>query len=75
MMLPIHATHLTHSNHKKYFELQFTSKDGKEKFNVYPDVIKNNKGQEGNSANPDKKHYWNRDIFVYVSAMQDGNTG
>jgi cytochrome c-type biogenesis protein CcmF len=60
------------SNHKKYFELQFISKDGKDKFNVYPDVIKNNKGQEGNSANPDKKHYWNRDIFVYVSAMQQG---
>ncbi len=62
------------SNHKKYFELQFISKDGKDKFNVYPDVIKNNKGQEGNSANPDKKHYWNRDIFVYVSAMQNGTT-
>ena len=60
------------SNHKKYFELQFESKNGKEKFSVYPDVIKNNKGQEGNSANPDKKHYWNRDIFIYVSAMQDG---
>ncbi|MEP6466941.1 MAG: cytochrome c biogenesis protein CcsA, partial [Parafilimonas sp.] len=60
------------SNHKKYFELQFVSKDGKDKFNVYPDVIKNNKGQEGNSANPDKKHYWNRDVFVYVSAMQGG---
>ncbi len=60
------------SNHKKYFELQFISKDGQDKFNVYPDVIKNNKGQEGNSANPDKKHYWNRDIFVYVSAMQNG---
>jgi cytochrome c-type biogenesis protein CcmF len=60
------------SNHKKYFELQFVSKDGKDKFSVYPDVIKNNKGQEGNSANPDKKHYWNKDIFVYVSAMQNG---
>jgi len=64
---------INNSNHKKYFELQFVSKDGKDKFNVYPDVIKNNKGQEGNSANPDKKHYWNRDIFVYVSAMQNGN--
>ena len=57
---------------KKYFELNFLSKDGKEKFSVYPDVIKNNKGAEGNSANPDKKHYWNKDIFIYVSAMQGG---
>lgn len=63
---------LNNSNHKKYFELQFVSKDGKEKFNVYPDVLKNNKGNEGFSPNPDKKHYWNRDIFVYVSAMQNG---
>ena len=63
---------LNESNHKKYFELQFTSKDGKEKFNVYPDVLRNNKGQEGFSPNPDKKHYWNRDVFVYVSAMQQG---
>ena len=63
---------LNNSNHKKYFELQFVSKDGKEKFNVYPDVLKNNKGQEGFSPNPDKKHYWDRDIFVYVSAMQTG---
>jgi cytochrome c-type biogenesis protein CcmF len=38
---------LNNSNHKKYFELQFASKDGKEQFNVYPDVLKNNKGQEG----------------------------
>ena len=63
---------LNESNHKKYFELQFASKDGREKFNVYPDVLKNNKGQEGFSPNPDKKHYWDRDVFVYVSAMQDG---
>ncbi len=63
---------LNNSNHKKYFELQFASKDGKEKFKIYPDLIKNNKGAEGNSANPDNKHYWNRDIFVYVSAAQNG---
>ncbi len=63
---------LNTSNHKKYFELQFLSKDGKEKFNIYPDLIKNNKGAEGQSANPDNKHYWNRDIFVYVSAAQNG---
>ncbi len=63
---------LNNSDHKKYFQLQFISKDGKEKFSIYPDLIKNNKGVEGRSANPDKKHYWNRDIFVYVSAAQDG---
>jgi len=52
---------------KKYFELKFESKDGKENFNLYPDVLKNNKGQEGFSANPDKKHYLTNDIFAYVT--------
>lgn len=65
---------MNNSNHKKYYELEFTSKDGKEKFSIYPDLIKNNKGAEGQSANPDNKHYWNRDIFVYVSAAQNGFT-
>jgi cytochrome c-type biogenesis protein CcmF len=63
---------INYSNHKKYFELNFKSKDGKENFSIYPDLIKNNKGAEGQSANPDNKHYWDRDIFVYVSAAQDG---
>jgi cytochrome c-type biogenesis protein CcmF len=63
---------VNNSNHKKYFQIDFVSKDGKENFNIYPDLIKNNKGVEGQSANPDNKHYWNRDIFVYVSASQTG---
>ncbi len=43
------------------------SKDGKADFVLKPNVIKNTKGQEGQSANPDAKHYWNRDIFTYVT--------
>lgn len=60
-------------NHKKYFELNFKKKDGSESFNLYPDVIKNNKGQEGFSPNPDKKHYFNKDIFVYVTSWIDNS--
>ena len=52
---------------KKYFELKFESKDGKDQFYLYPDVLKNNKGQEGFAANPDKKHYFTHDIFGYVT--------
>ncbi len=52
---------------KKYFELKFERKDGKSNFYLYPDVLKNNKGQEGFSANPDKKHYITSDIFAYVT--------
>jgi len=59
-------------DHKKYFELNFESKDGKEHFFLYPDVLKNNK-EEGFSFNPDKKHYWNRDIFVYASSFKEND--
>jgi cytochrome c-type biogenesis protein CcmF len=61
-----------------YFKVNMERKDGKEKFDLYPDLIKNTKGQEGMSNNPDSRHYWNRDIFVYVnhasSVMEDKDT-
>jgi cytochrome c-type biogenesis protein CcmF len=44
---------------------------GKEKFSLYPDVIENNKGGEGLTPNPDARHYWNRDIFTYVTFLSD----
>ena len=52
---------------KKYFELKFEGKDGKDNFYLYPDVLQNNKGQQGFAANPDKKHYLTNDIFAYVT--------
>lgn len=54
-----------------YFNILFESKDGKDKFSLYPNLIKNSKGQEGFSNNPDAKHYWNRDIFTYISYARD----
>lgn len=53
---------------KKFFELLFENKATKETYKLYPDVLKNNKGMEGFAANPDAKHYWNKDIFVYVTS-------
>lgn len=64
---------LSHAR-RQFFELNFVSKDGSENFNLYPDVMTKNKGQETPSANPDKKHYWNRDIFVYVSSWKGGSS-
>ncbi len=55
---------------KTYFEIDFKSKDGKEHFKLYPDLMKNNKGMEGMSANPAARHYFNKDIFVYISAYE-----
>ena len=56
---------------KRYFELKFTDKKTNEQFFLYPDILKNNKGAEGFSANPDAKHYWLKDIFVYITSFQD----
>ncbi|HWB25237.1 MAG TPA: cytochrome c biogenesis protein CcsA [Chitinophagaceae bacterium] len=54
----------------KYFELKFDKKDDGNQFYVYPDVLRATKGQEGFAFNPDKKHYWDKDLFVYVSSFQ-----
>jgi cytochrome c-type biogenesis protein CcmF len=61
-----------------YFRVDMEKKDGKDHFSLYPDLIKNTKGAEGMSNNPDSKHYWNKDIFSYVnhasSVMEDKDT-
>ncbi|TAG11390.1 MAG: cytochrome c assembly protein [Sphingobacteriia bacterium] len=56
---------------KRYFEIDFKANNGDERFQLYPDVIKNNKGMDGFAANPASKHYWNKDIFVYVTSFQE----
>ncbi len=56
---------------KRYFEIDFQPKDGGEGFKVYPDVIKNNKGNEGFAANPDAKHFMAKDIFVYITSFKE----
>ncbi len=50
-----------------YFKVRFESKQTGEVFDVSPDLIKLTKGQEGYSYNPDKRHYWDRDIFAYIT--------
>jgi cytochrome c-type biogenesis protein CcmF len=58
-----------------WFKVEMERKDGGDKFTLYPDLIKNTKGQEGMSNNPDSRHYWHKDIFSYVnhaSSVQEG---
>ncbi|HRE52335.1 MAG TPA: cytochrome c biogenesis protein CcsA [Flavitalea sp.] len=50
-----------------YFHVRMEKKDGKGDFVLTPDLIRNTKGQEGLSQNPDAKHYWYKDIFSYIS--------
>jgi cytochrome c-type biogenesis protein CcmF len=58
---------------KRYFEIDFKAKDGSAGFTLYPDVIKQNKGGEGFSANPAAQHYWYKDIFVYITSFQEND--
>ena len=72
-----HVTYLRDTvnnfDRKKYFEIKFEKKDDGETFYLYPDALKNNKGAEGFSANPDKRHYLTKDIFVYVTSWLEGD--
>ncbi len=50
-----------------YFRVNFTDKKTGESFDLWPNLIKNTKGVENFSNNPDKRHYLDRDIFTYIS--------
>ncbi|MFY7964354.1 MAG: cytochrome c biogenesis protein CcsA [Chitinophagaceae bacterium] len=54
---------------KKHFDIKFEDRNTKEIFHLHPDALKANKGMDGFSFNPDKKHYWDKDIFVYISSF------
>lgn len=59
-----------------YYRIDMESKDGKDKFTLNPDLMRNTKGDQGLSNNPDAKHYWNRDIFSYInhsSKLEEGS--
>jgi len=65
------ATYVSDSLNSKgnitYFKIRFDEKNGKESFALYPNLIRNTKGAEGFSNNPDSRHYWDKDIFSYIS--------
>lgn len=67
-----HATYVNSDSTNRsgsimYFKINMKKKDKDEEFTLYPNLIRNTKGQQGFSNNPDSKHYWNRDIFSYIS--------
>jgi len=51
-----------------FYFVDFERKDGKEKFTLTPNAFIS---RDGLSANPDAKHYWNYDIFTYISSIVD----
>jgi cytochrome c-type biogenesis protein CcmF len=54
-----------------FYHLKFERKDGKESFVLAPNAFVNYKDQQGLMANPDAKHYWNYDIFTYITSLPD----
>ncbi|MBX3238958.1 MAG: cytochrome c biogenesis protein CcsA [Chitinophagaceae bacterium] len=63
---------------KRYFKIHYVWKDSvtntvKEEFTLYPNafLIKGEDGRTQLSANPDSRHYWNKDIFTFVTSMPD----
>ncbi|MBZ5855888.1 cytochrome c biogenesis protein CcsA [Flavihumibacter profundi] len=50
-----------------YYKIHMVAKDSSSEFDLYPNLIRNTKGQENFSNNPDSKHYWDKDIFSYIS--------
>ncbi len=56
---------------QKYFKIHFTDKETHEDFTLKPNAFIDYKGTEGLSANPDARHYWNYDVFAYITALSD----
>lgn len=66
-MATYQADSLNDKGNITYFKINFMKKDSSEQFFLYPNLIQNTKGAEGFSNNPDSRHYWNKDIFSYIS--------
>jgi cytochrome c-type biogenesis protein CcmF len=54
-----------------YYQIHFEKKGSTEQFDLYPNFILSTKGQGQPSPNPDKYHYWDRDVFGYVNATDN----
>lgn len=76
-MGPYNVTYTGDSAHPKkqqtYFKIDF--KSDKENFTLEPNAFVNYKGNMEMMANPDAKHYWDHDVFTYVSALQNPDKG
>ena len=52
-----------------FYKVRFKSKDGKEEFVLQPNAFVNYKGNEGLMANPASRHYWDHDVFTYITSL------
>lgn len=54
---------------RTYFNIHFNRKDGKEDFVLSPNSFVNPSGEEGLMSNPDARHYWDHDVFTYITSL------
>ncbi|MFZ9388681.1 MAG: cytochrome c biogenesis protein CcsA [Chitinophagaceae bacterium] len=68
-----HITYLGDSivqkDERTYFNIHFRRKDGREDFVLSPNSFVNPNGQEGLMSNPDARHYWDHDVFTYITSL------
>lgn len=59
-----------HPNKEKWFySIHFKAKEGDEEFTLKPSAFINK--NEGIQAEPDSRHYWDHDVFTYITAVLD----
>jgi cytochrome c-type biogenesis protein CcmF len=58
-----------------YYRLKLEDKKTAESFTLAPNAFINYKNNEGLMANPDAKHYWDHDIFAYITATDNPDKG
>ncbi|MDP4262957.1 MAG: cytochrome c biogenesis protein CcsA [Bacteroidota bacterium] len=67
------VTYLSDSAHPKkqqwYYKVHFKSRTDNEEFTLMPDAFVNYKGNEGLMSNPSSRHYWDHDVFTYITSL------
>jgi cytochrome c-type biogenesis protein CcmF len=59
---------INQKNRITYFHVQLQKKDSADEFDLYPNMVNTGKSADDNVFNPDMHHYWDKDIFSYISA-------
>jgi cytochrome c-type biogenesis protein CcmF len=62
------VTYVSDSAHPQKQQWYYKIQDDEE-FTLQPNAFVNYKGNEGLMSNPDSRHYWDHDVFTYISSL------
>ncbi|MFT3676899.1 MAG: cytochrome c biogenesis protein CcsA [Chitinophagaceae bacterium] len=54
-----------------YYKIGFNAMDKTDSFELAPTAFVNYKNREGLMSNPAARHYWNHDLFAYITSLAD----